>query len=193
MTEEFNSPKDFLNYIKGLISEPVEIGEGHPKFDAITENEIAKAKCRDYRNGYTLDQIADCQPIIDSHVDKILSSLPTDLIKDIKSSVAIGSINLPGINAFIIKSPDNKFAIFIDIKLMVFLNKYLKLLCVGEYPSSNVLYCDKKPIELLTSQDIHLFLQELIDNFRKYGIVEGVMIKLKDSPSKYKYSFFFRS
>jgi len=173
MPEKYKSPKEFLEQLKVEFSKPIQPGSTiSEEFETITRNQLSEM-------GYieSLDELRLYDPVIEQLVNTIYANIPSQISKRIQSSVAIGPLNTGEVNAMCVKSLDNKYAVLINYGLMTLFHKFYKLQLAKSNPKS-VTFCNRKNAEELTSNDLETYARELIENYKKYRVPYGALIKL---------------
>ena len=131
MSEEFESPNAFLEYLKIRHSKPIMPGEGDTgEFMSLTIGELAR-----YAPEFSSStgHLSGHGSVIESLVSSIHSSLSDRVSSRIRSCIAVGVLNCGEANAHLFKSLDNKYAIVITRGMMNLLHKYNKFL-LGRVP-----------------------------------------------------------
>ena len=106
MSKNFQSPKDFLNYLKVIYTNPIVSGATDEGFESMTIDELKKYAPK---HSYSLQEIHDYQPVIDGLMDMFNMSVSQDVSSRVNNSIAIGALNTGEVNAICVKSPDNKY------------------------------------------------------------------------------------
>ena len=169
-----NDPNSFVELLKEKYESPYAPGIRDDDFDSITQTGLEE-------HGLPFN-IGD--PAIDA-LDKMIKDVFNDIVQSqnptvselVLKHIAIGVMQTGDVNAFIAKGGDDVFGIIMNSGLMVLLNKAIKL-WVGANDVKNITYCNRKQVELLTTDDVHEMLQELFDYYKSSGIPRGPMIKL---------------
>jgi|GEM_PF-1244764 len=187
MRDSFESPDDFLEYLKVRLSDPVPNGQRDSVFDTITRTELEDLQVNGLsamvRDPERLQQAKALSShlIIEGLLSRvILPSLNSSTRSTIEGSIAVGSLDCREVNAIITVSNDSKYAILINTGLMLFLNKYYKLV-FAEVNPKYVVYCDRGSPDMLGSSDYKSYRSELVHNYVKHKLPKGALVKLESS------------
>jgi hypothetical protein len=129
------------------------------------------------RSGEALPDPADPYAVVIKGLgDRLVRSFADRYQADF-ANCAIGALEHPTVNARCFRSPAGLYAIVLHHGLMALLHKYTKLLAAAIDPSA-VVYCNRKPAEELTSEELREWWEELGTIYLARGEVGGARVKL---------------
>ncbi len=169
----FTSPDDFLKYVQQHFGHTMSPGEPDPEFLRRVEQHSREEGLDPgelQRRGLDL-ALAELQK-------KILNGVPKAAGENISKNVAIGTLDIGTVNARILRSPHSQFTIVVHRGLMLLLHKFAKGILAWHSPA-DVAYCNRKPADRLTRDDLRGYTFELIENCQKHGAPYGALLLLK--------------
>ena len=172
----YNSPSQFLNWIKNKYSNPYPLGKRDHEFDTLTKKKLKEVGIDFPKVSQRIELLNN---LISDQFNDILLSQERIISNKISLHISAGVLETGEVNAFIAKGSKNIYAILMNSGLMTLLNKSIKL-WVGSTDLKNIEYCNRKLPNELTYDDIKAMLFELFDNYVDTKIPRGAMIKLKD-------------
>jgi len=173
----FDTPSDFLAHLRAVYAKPA-IG-GIPDHELLGRTQ-GDLRAPDPQVTYTPEQLRNLSLVGERLKAQVYGSLAPDVAARVLPSIALGVLDTGEANAAIYKSPDGKYAILLNNGLMLLLNKFFKLIIAWESPRA-VTYCNRKPAEELTVEELRGYLPELIEAYKQYGAPYGAMLKLDSS------------
>jgi hypothetical protein len=142
-----------------------------PEFLRLTESALKEL-------GENLPNLSDpFGPVMEAFVDELATPFKEAFQVDIRTVCAIGSLEHPVVNARCFRSLEGVYAIVLHHGLMDFLHKYTKLLAAAGNPAA-VTYCNRKPAEQVTSEELREWWGELGAIYLATGEVGGARVKL---------------
>jgi hypothetical protein len=173
---DYSTPSELVDFLKRTRISPYAPGERQGDFDAITKRDLEK-------HGIPFEPgskgIENFESIILQLFADILSTQPEEIQKSIETSVSVGVMETGLVNAFIANGGGGCYAVIVNSGLMILLNKALKL-WVGGARKGGIIYCNRKPAEELSNDNIHEMLHELFSIYKETGIPRGPMVKVSD-------------
>jgi hypothetical protein len=119
----------------------------------------------------------------DAPVGAIAEEIETACIQlwsvNLSERCSIGPLEHPSVNARCFRSPEGIYALVIHHGLMNILHKSTKLIVAARDPTQ-VVYCNRKPPEELTSDELLEWADELGMNYLSTGATRGAMLKLSN-------------
>lgn len=108
----------------------------------------------------------------------IVSTLEDSVRTRIESQIAVGCVDDAEVNAFIIRSENNKnFAIVLNRALVTMTNHYVKLIAAALYPDA-VILCNGKPGSGFKKAEYIRLSSEMLANYGKTGEPIGPELKI---------------
>jgi hypothetical protein len=175
--QSFATPDDFLAHLRAVYANPASGDLPDEELLTRTQNDL---RALHPQFTYTPDQLKGMTLVGERLKAEVFGSLPFDINARILSNIALGVLDTGEANAAIYKSRDEKYAILLNNGLMLLLNKFFKLIIAWENPAL-VTYCNRKPADELTSEELHSYLPELVETYKQYGAPHGAMLKLDRS------------
>jgi len=166
----FSNPQEFLDHVRVVESKVVPKTNIDQKFQQIQDEQMKEG-------GITLPLNTDSYDLIVGNVVKeIVGALPSGQQKRFEKSVAAGCLEHPSVNAQILRSPDDRYAIVLNKGLLILLNKFMKLIAAGREPEA-VIYCNRgepSQFDYLAYQEM---ADEILSQYAETGIPAGPRIK----------------
>ena len=162
------NPTEFLEDIQRSLAKP-RTGE----FERKEYQEITQKQLEEQGINITGDPL---EQALGFSVKIALRGLSADERIKVEKNVAFGVAQTGEINAAIYASADGAYAILLNRGLMMFLNKYLKLIATQGKPE-NLTYIDSDAQALLDSGGIEAVLDFVKENYFKYGEPLGGKVK----------------
>lgn len=137
-----------------------------------------------------LDHLCCGQYRVDCLMKEILPVLPGAERRRVWRNLAAGAMVTTKFHATCIKSADEKYAVLINQGLLMFLNKMLKIDLVKNRPEL-IGYFSGKENSNLDSQDLKIWQDRMIENYRQLGTPQGPLIGLDESLQHLYYRVLF--
>lgn len=165
-----------MRHIQACYARPQELGQPDEEMQRLTREDLL-------RRGLPLPDPAGPY----DHVLRPLSSRVARTIRaqrgvDITQSSAVGALHDPSVNAGCYRSDESHYAIVIHHGLMNMLHKHAKLLTAAVNPGW-VVYCNRVPPTLLTSDMLAAWAAELGEIYLTTGETKGAIVKLNPTGS----------
>jgi len=175
--KQFASPSEFLEEIRlAFAVKGADVDLTENEMHRLTNEDMMRLGIPppDPRDPYGL--------VIENLVERVSAGFQSRYQVDPREGCAFGALEHPSVNARCFRSSNGLYAIVIQDGLMNLLHKRTKLLTAALDPST-VVYCNRKPTEELTSQELREWAHELGEIYRVTGVTKGAMVKLKSDAS----------
>jgi hypothetical protein len=171
----FDTAQEYLEYLQQICAKEYDL-----PFDKDSEFTRLNSKDIVHLSSEQRDGIYQFKFLLNKYLNAITNTVSSDLKEKLESSLAIGFVRNKSFNATCSKSSSGKYAILIYEGLFTLLNKHGKLAHAANDPKI-VRFCNKGNKESLTSNDYIRFMIELFDNYKKYHVPIGALVKLDPS------------
>jgi hypothetical protein len=178
MKTHFSTAAEYLAHLQELYTRRYSSGTPvDAEFQRLTEESLSA-------RGIELPHhpVSGIGSVVENIWRDILNALEKSVRDVTKPCIAAGVVENGKANAFIVKSPDGKYAIIFNSGLGIFLHKLFKITSGCVEPQS-VTYCNRKSANLLTRGDMRAYLDEYINYYRENGVPRGPLIKLTQKAS----------
>jgi hypothetical protein len=171
---ERQTPGEFLGKVRDAFTEIYRDAEPDEQLRDLTRRDLEKlgvTLAADPDDGYARVVAA---------ISEEISSACAELYDvDLSADCAIGTLTHPKVNARCFRSPEGVYALVIHHGLMGLLHKFTKLVIAAHDPSQ-VIYCNRKDPQSLTTEELLEWADELGVNYLATGAGRGAMLKLSD-------------
>lgn len=179
MLKEYRTPDEFLEHLQESFSCPFQTAP-HEEFKSVVLEGLSESKVD---LPYPEADLYNFKPIVEELREMVLRHAAPGVVRSIREEIAIGSLNTGEANAAIYRSPDKKHAIVLNYGLFLLLGKLSKLFIALNEPES-LAYCNRKPAESVTREDIYAYIFELIEYYQLHGVPRGAMVYLKPNANR---------